>query len=322
MPRPLRIEFPNAWYHVMNRGRRGESIFLTKDDHERFIQLLLETKNLFDLRVSAYCLMPNHYHLLVQTPQANLSRCMRHINGVYTQRFNRHHGCDSQLFRGRYKAIVIEEDAYLLEVLRYIHRNPTEAQLEKSLGDYPWTSHQGYLTRSKKWDWLNKDFLLNFFASASSSQKILYQSFVSKQEPEEISKLYLSKKWPPVLGSGPFIQEIREEYLNEYSPHTFPEVKALAPPMDEIIAEICQEYHLEPRNVLKAKRGKQNEARDVAIYLIRHIRIEPYGNIAGQFEVNSASSIASTIARVKRRLSDDSKFQDKVEKLFNRLKSK
>ena len=105
MTRPLRILYPNAWYHVMNRGRRGEQVFVSKDDYECFIKVLQEAIELFALRVSAYCLMTTHYHLLVQTPDANLSRCMRHINGVYTQRFNSGHSVDGQLFRGRYKAI-------------------------------------------------------------------------------------------------------------------------------------------------------------------------------------------------------------------------
>ena len=124
MTRPLRIEYKDEWYHVMNRGRRGEVIFKGKDDYSRLITLLKETARLWNLRIAAYCLMENHYHLLVQTPDANISRCMRHINGVYTQRFNRGHGCDGQLFRGRYKSILIDADSYLLQLVRYIHRNP------------------------------------------------------------------------------------------------------------------------------------------------------------------------------------------------------
>jgi len=101
MSRPLRIEFPGAWYHVMNRGRRREKIFHVDGDREEFIKVLRETIELWNLQVSAYCLMSNHYHLLVRTPDGNLSGCMRHLNGVYTQRFNRHHTQEGQLFRGR-----------------------------------------------------------------------------------------------------------------------------------------------------------------------------------------------------------------------------
>jgi REP-associated tyrosine transposase len=112
MSRPLRIEYPGAWHHVMNWGRRSEEIFFTDNDREEFLTVLQEACELWNLRISAYCLMPNHYHLLVQTPEGNLSRCMRHINGVYTQRFNRQNGKEGQLFRGRYKTVLVDKDHY------------------------------------------------------------------------------------------------------------------------------------------------------------------------------------------------------------------
>ncbi len=116
-----------------------------------FPKVLQEASNLWNLRISAYCLMPIHYLLLVQTPDGNLSRCMRHLNGVYTQRFNRLHKKEGQLFRGRYKAVLVEDDSHLLEVMRYIHRNPLKAGIVKNPGDYPWSSHNGYLSKAKKW---------------------------------------------------------------------------------------------------------------------------------------------------------------------------
>ena len=124
----------------------------------------METADLWNLRISAYCLLKNHYHLLVQTPDANLSRCMRHINGVYTQRFNKAHQIDGQLFRGRYRSILIDADSYLLELIRYIHRNPIKAGIVKHIEKYPWSSHHGYLSDAKKWDWLNKDLVLSMFS--------------------------------------------------------------------------------------------------------------------------------------------------------------
>ena len=109
--------------------------------------------------------MPNHYHLLIHTPDGNLSRAMRHINDVYTQRYNRRKKIDGQLFRGRYKSILVEADSHLLELLRYIHRNPVRANMCQTVEDYPWSSHAGYLSSAKKWDWLFKQFLLAMFAS-------------------------------------------------------------------------------------------------------------------------------------------------------------
>jgi REP element-mobilizing transposase RayT len=141
----------------MNRGRRREEVFLSRTDYESFLEVLRETPVGWNIKVAAYCLMPNHYHLLVTTPEGNISRCMRHINGVYTQRFNRQHQADGQVFRGRYKAVLVEADNHLLEVLRYIHRNPIRAGLAGTVDDYPWSSHRGYVSSARKWAWLEKD---------------------------------------------------------------------------------------------------------------------------------------------------------------------
>ena len=110
MSRPLRIEYKDAWYHAMNRGRNREVIFHDKYDYRIFIELLKETSEMWNFHIAAYCLMPNHYHLLIQTPDANLSRGMRHINGLYTQRYNRRHGCDGPLYKGRYKSVLVGGD--------------------------------------------------------------------------------------------------------------------------------------------------------------------------------------------------------------------
>ena len=107
--------------------------------------------------------MPNHYHLLLQTPDGNISRGMRHINGVYAQRFNRQHGVDGPLFRGRYKSILIAAGNHLLQLVRYINRNPVKAGLVDVLDDYFWTSHKGYLSIVKKWNWLYKEFMFSQF---------------------------------------------------------------------------------------------------------------------------------------------------------------
>ena len=123
MSRPLRIEYPGAWYHVINRGRRSEYIFLDKHDYLMFIDLLIEVSGMYNVNIAAYCLMTNHYHILLQTPDGNISRCMRHLNSVYTQKYNKRHGFDGQLFKGRYKSILVCNDSHLLQLVRYIHKN-------------------------------------------------------------------------------------------------------------------------------------------------------------------------------------------------------
>jgi putative transposase len=156
MSRPLRIEYAGAWYHVMNRGRRLENVFEDRQDYRIFVDILKDASEMWHVKIAAYCLMPSHYHMLLQTPQGNIARAMRHVDGVYTQRYNKKHGQDGQLFRGRYKSILVNGDGYLLQIVRYIHRNPVKAGLVNALKDYAWSSHKGYLSVSKKWDWLYK----------------------------------------------------------------------------------------------------------------------------------------------------------------------
>ena len=160
MPRPHRIEYNDAFYHVMNRGRGYQRIFYSPPYCNAFLTTLAETHQRFGVLIHGYCLIGNHYHLLLQTPRGNLDRAMRHINGVYTQRYNRLKHTDGPLFRGRYKAFLVDEDHYLLQLSRYIHRNPVEAKppLVQSLDTYPWSSYPAYINYTKAPAWLQRDF--------------------------------------------------------------------------------------------------------------------------------------------------------------------
>ena len=235
MSRPLRIQFSGAWYHVMNRGRRAENIFHDKDDYQMFVDLLKETSKMWNIRISAYCLLPNHYHILVQTPEANISRSMRHLNGIYTQRYNRKHSCDGQLFRGRYKSILISENSYLLQVVRYIHRNPLRAGLAKKLEDYTWSSHKGYLSISKKWDWINKKFILSMLSKNKNKWIASYRKFVKVEDDSDIVKLFESKKPPSIFGPQDFIDRMKSQYYQKDDVVEKPQVKELAPSIGHIL---------------------------------------------------------------------------------------
>ena len=180
----------------MNRGRRHEDIFHDVSDYLLFLEVLRDTVKMWNLRVSAYCLMPNHYHILVQTPDGNLSRCMRHLNGVYTQRFNCKNKLDGQLFRGRYKSVLVEEDNHLLELLRYIHRNPLKAGMVTDLNAYSWSSHRGYLANEQGWSWLYRDTLLNMFSTTRNKAFSDYLEFVTQHNTDEIEYFFARKNLP------------------------------------------------------------------------------------------------------------------------------
>ena len=159
MSRPLRIEFPGAVYHVTSRGDRREPIYRDDADRALQIEVLAQAVDRFDATVLAWCQMGNHYHLVLHTRQPNLSRFMRHLNGVYTQGFNRVHGLVGHLFQGRFKAILVDRDAYLLALCRYVERNPVAAGLVDSPLDWPWSSCRAHLGLVPTPPWLDSDGL-------------------------------------------------------------------------------------------------------------------------------------------------------------------
>ncbi len=159
MSRPLRIEFPGAIYHVTSRGDRREPIYRDDADRHMHLAILAQALERFDAQVLAYCLMGNHYHLVLHTRAANLSRLMRHLNGVYTQAFNRRHGLVGHLLQGRFKAILVDHDTHLLALCRYVERNPVAAGLAARADAWAWSSCRAHLGLAAAPPWLDCDGL-------------------------------------------------------------------------------------------------------------------------------------------------------------------
>jgi putative transposase len=178
MTRPLRIEFSGALYHVTSRGDRREDIYLDDEDRLNWLAVLGIVCQRFNWVVHAYCLMSNHYHLVVETPDGNLSAGMRHLNGLYTQNFNRRHGVVGHLFQGRFKAVLVQKEAHLLELARYVVLNPVRAKMVKAPDDWPWSSYGCVLKDRPAPPWLDTDWLLSQFSSRRSQARKAYQDFV------------------------------------------------------------------------------------------------------------------------------------------------
>ncbi len=318
MSRPLRIEYPDAWYHVMGRTRWGQEAFPAEEDYYSFIDLLKDTAEIFNMRIAAYCLMATHYHLLIQTPDANLSRCMRHINGVYTQRYNARNECDGTLFRGRYKSILVDADSYLLELVRYIHRNPLRAGIADKLNDYPWSSHKGYISKAKKWEWLHKHYILDMFSKDNKLQITAYKRFISKEEPEELIGHYSKKNMPSILGSDKFIKWVKDRFPKNKKGKGIPKSKNLCPKVIDIKKAVCNHYEIKAAELLKSRRGVENEARDLAIYMLRYMRGERLTIIGQEFNLNNYSSVSTAIERIKRKL-ESNKFKKQYKQILDSL---
>lgn len=178
MARPLRLEFPGALYHVTSRGDRQEDIFLCDDDREDWLEVLGTVCTRFNWVVHAFCQMSNHYHILLETVDGNLSRGMRQLNGLYTQRFNRRHDLAGHLFQGRYKAILVQKGAYLLELARYVALNPLRAHMVNQLEDWRWSSYPATTGRAASPPWLCTDWILGQFSSERGQAMEQFRAFV------------------------------------------------------------------------------------------------------------------------------------------------
>ena len=178
MARPLRIELAGGLYHVTSRGDRREAIYRDDQDRADWLAVLGEVCARFNWRCHAYCEMTNHYHLVAETPDANLSKGMRQLNGVYTQRFNRRHGVVGHLFQGRFKAILVERDTYLLELARYVVLNPVRAQMVSDAAEWPWSSYRAMVGLSPAPAWLETDWILGQFGDERDQCQARYAEFV------------------------------------------------------------------------------------------------------------------------------------------------
>jgi len=171
MTRPLRIDYPGAWHHVMHRGARRAPIFVLTEHCGLFLSLVEQVAARHELEVHAYALMPNHYHLLVRSRRGNLSTAMRELNGAYTRKANQLHRWDGPLFRGRYHSQLVEDEAALPYILAYIHLNPLRANLVTRVDADCWTSHGAYLGRAYEPQWVTRDYFLDLFGNGAGLQK-------------------------------------------------------------------------------------------------------------------------------------------------------
>jgi len=178
MARPLRLEFSGALYHVTSRGDRREDIFLCDDDRQDWLDVLGTVCDRFNWVVHSYCQMTNHFHLLLETVDGNLSKGMRQLNGLYTQRFNRRHSMVGHLFQGRYKAILVQKEAYLLELTRYVALNPLRANMVNTPEDWRWSSYPIVTGQEAAPRWLDTDWLLGQFAPERGKAIQRFREFV------------------------------------------------------------------------------------------------------------------------------------------------
>ena len=270
MARPLRIEFKGALYHILSRGNERRNIFSGDDDYKVFLGVLEEMSERFEVDIFAYVLMSNHYHLLIRTNQGNLSKSMQWVGTTYSRRFNLQHFRSGHLFQGRFKSILVQNDAYLMQLSCYIHRNPLRAGLVNRLADYRWSSYRTYAYKASHTKWLNKDLILSQCHGEDSYKT--YREKVQKYSEEE-SKVFENLRHGIVFGTKRYLNKISKKHLKKESDVELPQLNRIIKDKDpaKLLKSAAKVINFNLTKLSRSDRilKKDIQDRDVLLYFLR-----------------------------------------------------
>jgi REP-associated tyrosine transposase len=305
MARPLRIAYPNAYYHVTCRGNDRRAIFKDDGDRRLFLEKLKTSLEIYGVKLHAYVLMSNHFHLLVETPKANLAEFMRHFNISYTGSYNRRHKRIGHLYQGRYKAIVVEKDSYLLELSRYVHLNPvrvgpyrnsSQNEQLRILDKYPWSSLAGYGSTKEKQSWVSYDEVLGQLGYSRSK----YREFISDGLKHGYATPWDEVKGQSVLGDEEFLKKLKDRIRKTRSRREQPALRVFETiDAGDVLKSVSRYFRITEQELSK-KRTLHRDYRAIAMELVhRHTRIsqEEIGKRLGNIDY-------STVSRERKRLRD------------------
>ncbi|MDY7029361.1 MAG: transposase [Spirochaetota bacterium] len=335
MARPLRVEYEGAWYHITTRGNERGRIFRDDRDRKKFIDILRASALLYQVEVHCYVLMSNHFHLLLKTVLANLSRFMQRFNTTYTMYYNTKHGRSGHLYEGRYKAIVVEADEYLLQVSRYLHLNPVKIKVhrdktieekEKILRDYKWSSFSGYVTARKRDEFIHFGKVLSYMGGDNRVGRRAYRDFVLEGLNDVRGNLLDRVRAGSILGSDGFIDWIGETILKgkELRRRDHPRIVEIQKAIEtrEIARAVAEDYGVKEEELIK-RRSRYREARQVLIELSYRLNLgrksmEQLGKELGGVR---GDAISHTHNRMQRKMDRNRSLFRRAEKIKNELLS-
>lgn len=320
MARQWRIEYPGALYHVLSRGNGGQVIFYSDDDRYLFLSLLEKLTERFNIEVHAYVLMGNHYHLLVKTIDANLSRAMQWFGTTYTRKFNIANHTSGHLFQGRFKSLIVQNAAYLLRLSCYIHRNPVRAGIVLRLAEYLWSSYKYYAYNKKAPDWVTTRAIFNELSGAD--RRRAYRAKV-QQYSDEKGSIWEDVKHGLVYGSQNFVAEIKENYQGDKKESELPQHNSLFKELDPQLmlnkASEILDFDLEAGRRAKRIGQKDKEKRDLLIYLLWQAG-QLSGYAIGEYFGLTYSAISRRVNIINDRLGSDKKLSRRYDSLKSLIK--
>ena len=309
MSRPLRILYAGAFYHVTARGNEKKAIFKNEGDRERFLLYAEAAVQRYGAVIHAYCLMDNHYHLLIQTPLSNLSEIMQYINGSYTTYINIKRQRVGHLFQGRYKSILIDADTYAQELSRYIHLNPVRAGMVGKPEDYPWSSYPYYSGKKKAPNWLTMDFILGYFDERIQVGQRKYVEFVEAMIGQRYENPLKAAVASSILGGEDFINRIKAKYLRDR------DIDRNLPGLTELRKRTVKEIMKGVETVLK---GNERYEKMAGIYLCHRYSGLGLREIGSYFGIGE-SAVSQSSRRFGMMLEKNKKLNNRMKDICNRL---
>jgi REP element-mobilizing transposase RayT len=329
MARPLRIQYPGAYYHVTCRGNDRKNIFFDQRDHIMFLKKLSISLDIYNVELLAFVLMQNHFHFLVTTPEGNLSEFMRHFNISYTSAFNRKHHRVGHLYQGRYKSFLIDVDNYLLEVSRYIHLNPVRSEKfkKKSITE-KWnllskrnpSSLSGYFSAVKRKDFVNYHTVLEYMGGDNKEGREAYKKFIGSGLKQNLKNPLELGKGSGIIGEADFVNWIKKMFIkNKESSREQPALRELQKMFDpkELIIHVCDLMEMNEDEICRKGRNSIERAMLMEmLYRFCNITQPEIGNLVGGIDY-SAVSLARQ--RLQVRLTQEPKLRKKFNQLQNQL---
>ena len=313
MARQLRLEFPGAIYHITSRGNARQEIFLDDEDRRSFLYLIGKEMQQQRWRCYSFCLMNNHYHLVIETPEGNLISGMRRLNGVYTQMFNRRHGRVGHLFQGRYKSIIVDREGYLLELCRYVVLNPVRAGIVEGPEQWRWSSYNCTVGLREGLSWLDTKWILEQFSYDEKSARDQYRRFVldgiGGPRPWEGLK---GQIW---LGSTEFLEKM-DRLINKKSIKNVPITQTLParPTKFEVIESVARVYDVSIDDVIDRRDAGAYKA---AVYLLRRVVNLGLKNVAEEFGIST-----TRVSKIQGEIEGIDKIDPKLIRLLRKYKVK
>ena len=318
MARPLRIQYPGAFYHITGKGSEGRRIFLGSTDYEKFKEYLLEAQRKFHVVVHCYVLLGNEYQLIAETREANLSRFMHHLAGNYTTYFNTRRRITGHLFQGRFKAILIEEKSLLLELTRYMHLNPVRARLVKKAGEYKHSSYQAYLFKESQ-GLVFTDLVLSGISTDPGKARRKYGEFVESGTGKNLTNPLQKVYGQAIAGSPAFIKKVAARVNKKWPPAKGPTRRTTAAQqasgVERILTALSSHFKV-PRKTIFAAR---NTPRNLAIYFAKKYTGLTNSEIGERFGNITYSAVTRVATRVAERARKDKELQRHLHELEKKL---